>query len=208
MSNVETIERIIKVIPTDGGRVIPISTSATTWEEFKSEIRNHNISTNNIIGVNGMTDVEYKLGTAKLPNEPFTIMLMAEKIDSGASDYARLRAEVKSLVDMNDEAAAFFNNGRNYTNRSTEDLRQKLHEWNSNHATAVSSNTPQTTDDMKVNAVNKLTVIKNMVLTYENEDLIVSKIDELILELSGNINEDALLLAKAKRLRYENKRFK
>jgi hypothetical protein len=126
--------RKITVFSTAGKSGKVIETSALNWGALKSELSAQGVSASGMKAVIGKTKTNLEHQDAVLPGEDFNLFLFPEKTRSGLSasqieamPYADLRAELKRLSEASPEAfKAHFSQDKNYTNKSTSDLKALL----------------------------------------------------------------------------------
>ena len=135
--------RTITVYSTAGGGETTLQSSATTWEELTSAFRESEIDWKNMRVVEGNTEITYYdpnikvSSTQKLPELGNLVFFMAPvKVKSGA-DFSTLaywacRRVISEIIEVNENAPSHFNQGRNYTNKSTLQLRDLLTSWFNN----------------------------------------------------------------------------
>lgn len=124
---------IVKVYSTQGGEK-DVQTSATTWGQLQEDLRKNGVAYDGMKSVVGETKVTLEADAAMLPSEGFTLFLMPKKTKAGVNPaemgYKALRAEICEILKYtNDTAKAHFNVGKNYTTKSTDELRGLLSSW-------------------------------------------------------------------------------
>ena len=127
--------RKVKVYSTSTGLKV-IDSEATTWGQLKDELEdNHDISLSNMSAVENKNNSSLVLNEAILPEGDFVLMLTPQKTKSGAYTYNEARAAIKAAFEDNKEFAhAHFNQGKNYTNKSTQELNNLLDSWTGSNA--------------------------------------------------------------------------
>jgi len=130
--------RNITVYSTSNG-TSRIESAATTWAELKSDMVSLGISSSNMKAIIGETRTTLESSMSVLPEGDFKLFLTPVKTKSGGS-YRELRKKISELVNTNPEARDFFNEDRNYTNKTYAELTVLHEEWASNNE--EDSNTP------------------------------------------------------------------
>jgi len=121
---------IVKVYSTQMGER-EVETSAQTWGELKNDLRDQNISYDKMKSVIGESKLTLEADAATLPVAGFTLFLMPKKTKAGADDintmsYKEIRAAIKRIVNKTPDTKNHFNEGKNYTTKGTEVLRDLL----------------------------------------------------------------------------------
>lgn len=127
--------RKVKVYSTSTGLKV-IDSEATTWGQLKDELEdNHDISLSNMSAVENKNNSSLVLSEAILPEGDFVLMLTPQKTKSGTRTYSEARATIKAAFENNKEAAiVHFNQDKNYTNKSTQELNDLLDSWTGSNA--------------------------------------------------------------------------
>ncbi len=121
--------------PTAGKRVteIDLDESIKTWGDLKPVLTEFEVK---FSGMKVFTQekLALEINKAVLPEKDFSIFIMPKKTKSGvdpsAMSYRELRAEIKDIIGENECAKEHFSSDRSYTNKSTDELRKLLTEWN------------------------------------------------------------------------------
>ncbi len=120
----------IVVFTTNGsGSGKTILTDALNWGELQKELSKNGVQYSGMKAVDGKSKVTFENGEAALPDGDMTLFLLPVKTKSGAKDakdmsFSEIRAFIKDAIESNpDKAKTHFNEGKNYTNKSTDDLR-------------------------------------------------------------------------------------
>ena len=115
------------------GKLLKVQTDATTWGELKVLAQEEGINTNELKAMVNVNKTTLDHDEAELPEGEFTVFFT--KINSKAGvelselSYREIRKKVKELVDSSPKAANYFNEDRNYTNKSKADLVYLLENW-------------------------------------------------------------------------------
>lgn len=122
--------RKIKIYSTSTGIAV-VNSEATTWGQLKVELENQNYSVSNMTAVENKNNSNLELDEAVLPEGEFVLMLAPKKTKSGAYTYSELRASIKDAFENDKNAATdhFNQGGKNYTNKSKEQLEQLWMDW-------------------------------------------------------------------------------
>lgn len=129
--------RKIKIYSTTGG-LFQVETDVTTWGELKTVLANKGIDYAGRKAVESKNNTTLEKDEAILFEGEFMIMLTPEKTKSGA-EYKEIRTEIANLISASNEAKEFFNAGKNYTNKSKDELERLLNEWKGNNQTTTST---------------------------------------------------------------------
>lgn len=136
--------REVVVYSTAGGEEVSIQTDATTWKELTEAFKENEISWKGMRVVEGNTEVTYfdpnitVRDDQKLPTEfdRLVFFMAPVKVKSGVDistlPYWECRSLIHNLISTNEDASSHFNVDRNYTNKSTEELRALLTSWFNN----------------------------------------------------------------------------
>lgn len=105
-----------------------ITTNALNWEDLKKDLEKNSVKYDGMKVMESINKTSLEHPEAAIPDGDFTLFLFPEKTKSGADGsnmkFAELRAFIAGELATNEEAAkAHFNEGKNYTNKSTDDLR-------------------------------------------------------------------------------------
>jgi hypothetical protein len=126
---------IVKVFSTQMGEK-SVETQATTWEGLQSDLRKEGISYDKMKAVIGENKLTLEAGQAMLPATGFTLFLMNKKTKAGmgkkhyaSHSYGELRGSIRFILDKDPSAATKFNEGKNYTTKGTEVLRDLLSKY-------------------------------------------------------------------------------
>lgn len=152
----------VKVFSTQMGEK-QVDANVSTWGELKDVLSNNGISYSGMKAVIGETKVTLESSSAQLPEGDFTLFLMPKKTKSGVDHsglgYREIRARIKDILEENPDAKDHFNQGRNYTTKSTSDLRSLLEEYDEQQETSTETaqETPaatptESTDDQSSNS--------------------------------------------------------
>lgn len=136
MENPEVKVRVLREIRIYGsmGGSKTIQSSATNLHELQQDLDEFGISYANMHHMVGETRSLLLEDKSSLPEGVFTLFLTPIKTKSGmdiaSMGYKELRAEVKRVIDITgDLAKEHFNEGKNYTTKPTETLRELLISW-------------------------------------------------------------------------------
>jgi hypothetical protein len=144
----------VKVYSTQMGEK-EIETSAQDWGGLQQELKRNGISYSGMKSVIGETKHTLEVDSAGIPQTDFTLFLMPVKTKSGicadcdpdVMSYKELRGSIKDILDGDETAKSHFNsNGKNYTTKSTVDLRELYRVWVS--AGVVAEAVTSSYDDM------------------------------------------------------------
>lgn len=125
-ANVEQQVREITLWSTKNGRKAKLSTNAKTWGDLKNEIAKHtDFDIKGLLATENQKRTDLANDLAILPETNFVIYFRAKETKSGGEmSYKELRAAIKGFIDNDgDPAKEHFNQGKNYTTKSTDELK-------------------------------------------------------------------------------------
>lgn len=129
--NLPTEGRTIRVFSTRSRK--KIESQATTWGELKVELRELDIPYNGMKAAIGKSKVTLEHKDAQLPAEEFVLYLMPTKTKSGVNvdtmSYKDLKKSISEAISTGESAYNLFNEGKNYTNKKSADLRALYKTW-------------------------------------------------------------------------------
>ncbi len=187
--------RKVKVYSTAFG-LKAINSAATTWSELQDDLTTNNVTFNGMNAVENVGNTTLVLNEARLPEGEFVLMLTPQKTKSG-SDYKLVRNAVVDIITRHGVPAKdHFNQGKNYTNKSTAELMGLIVLWNEKHSKSATPVTKSlevppapkveiSTPASKPVAEKKMSFVEvlKLVLTYHEiadyEDLEVSILDTI-----------------------------
>ena len=110
-------------------------TDVETWGQLKTILRENDISYSGMTAALSGSKLSLEHNDAILPTENFVLYLMPIKVKSGINidtfSYMDLRMSIQGIIESTgDTAKNFFNASKNYTRKTTEELRTLLKEWN------------------------------------------------------------------------------
>lgn len=133
--------RVITLWSTKNGKKVKVTSAATTWAELKEDIKAYNknrkageaeFTIDGLLATENQRRTDLANDAAILPATAFVIYFRAKETKSGIDGtegmgYKDLRAGIKEQITAHGEhAEAHFNEGKNYTNKSTDELRSLL----------------------------------------------------------------------------------
>ena len=127
--------RTITVYSTSGRNGINVITDVQTWGALKTELSTKQIQHDKMKAVIGETKNTLEAPNAVLPEGDFSLFLMPLRTKSGIDvqnmSYKELRSSIKDeITEHGTEASEFFNGGgKNYTNKSTDEMKSLLQNW-------------------------------------------------------------------------------
>lgn len=189
-----------------------ITSEAKDWGELKTDLRKAGINYSKMKAVIGETQNTMEIDESLTPEGDYTLFLMPTKTKSGMDvknmNYKEIRAAIKQIISDNPDAAKFFNKGRNYTNKSTSDIRKLLGKWwqknpGSSTPKASSSAIAQASEETAQPAGALSTIkqtretLKGVVETLQKDEF-SEEFEEAVLELESadNFLEDATEILK------------
>jgi hypothetical protein len=121
--------RKIKIYSTATGIAV-VESSATNWGQLKNELTDKGYSVSNMTAVENKNNSNLELDEANLPDGEFVLMLAPKKTKSGGLSYSEIRLKIKQAFEDDREAAnEHFNAGKNYTNKTKDELEVLLSSW-------------------------------------------------------------------------------
>jgi hypothetical protein len=125
--------RTIRLFTTRGKKA-SIQTNARTWGEIKAQVeREMDTSISSLIATETVNKTDLRADGAVLPEGDFTIIFRQKDTKAGADvstlSYRECRETIRNIIAQDPSAKDFFNEGGNYTNKSTEDLRALISSW-------------------------------------------------------------------------------
>ena len=119
--------RTITLFTTYGG-IKKIETDVQTWGELKSLAEAQGIDTSRLIATESVRKTDLNHAEAVLPEGNFTVFFRKAETKAGAdfsqASYRDCRNEISEIYKRDENAKDHFNQGgKNYTNKSTEELR-------------------------------------------------------------------------------------
>jgi hypothetical protein len=112
-----------------------LQSDVSSWGELKTLLNVNDIRYTGMNAALSGSKVSLQHNDAILPTENFVLYLMPNKVKSGinidAFSYMDLRVSIQEIIESTgDTAKNFFNTNKNYTRKTTEELRQLLKDWN------------------------------------------------------------------------------
>jgi len=129
--------RTITIYSTRNG-MNKVQSSATTWGELTVELDRLGVDYEGMKAVLGATKTTLESRESKLPEGEVKIFLMPVETKSGFEvpvsemNYLQLRKSIQNIIANEEGASEFFNEGRNYTTKGSNDLRELLSSWAEN----------------------------------------------------------------------------
>lgn len=181
-----------------------VETSAKTWGELQNDLSSAGINISGMKSVIGETQLTLESGKAVLPEEDFTLFLMQKKTKSGSDDiasmgYRDLRSKIQTIVaEDGDHAKDHFNKDRNYTTKSTADLRSLLSSYSSPKvqeapvAQAADDNEAAHEDADLLNFQKALKILEDVDVSHIDDDIqdeVKESVDNLTELYNGLVNQ-------------------
>jgi len=168
--------RTVTVFSTKGSRRAKIETDVTTWGELRSLVEKEGYDVDKLHATENIrrTDLTHK--DAVLPMSAFTLFMRPKKTKSGGNydnmGFTQLRGE----LDDEDKSIISEQTGKNWTQCSTEDLRNYLN-----------SKTPGTSSPEQV--VEQEVIGEEVVEVSEETSERINEINSLLDNISQKVNE-------------------
>lgn len=124
--------RTVTVVSTVGNSKKKIEVpTGIKWAELKSILGNQGYTLENMKAVEGAKKVTFEHNEAELPEGDFFLFLMPLKSKSGGElSRTDAYAKIKKFIDKDEELAkAHFNEGKNYTQKSTDVLNELIESY-------------------------------------------------------------------------------
>lgn len=126
--NTAQASRVITIYSTKGAKKAKIETEVTTWGELQPLVKKEGYDLDKLHATENINKSDLVNNAAVLPSGEFTIFLRPKQTKSGGRAdslaYKDIRNLIKSDIEMYEEAGkAHYNEGKNYTTKSTDELR-------------------------------------------------------------------------------------
>lgn len=127
--NQTATKRVITIYSTKGAKKAKIETEATTWAELKPLISKAGYDLNSLHATENVNKTDLVNEAAVLPTTEFTVFLRPKQTKSGAGRadglaYKDIRNMIKGDIESYPDAGKeHYNQGKNYTTKSTDELR-------------------------------------------------------------------------------------
>ena len=127
--NQTATKRIITIYSTKGAKKAKIETEANTWAELKPLIAKEGYDLNSLHATENVNKTDLVNEAAVLPATEFTVFLRPKQTKSGAGRadglaYKDIRDMIKGDIESYPDAGKeHYNQGKNYTTKSTDELR-------------------------------------------------------------------------------------
>ena len=170
-------------------------TNVETWGQLKTILRENNINYSGMTAALSGSKLSLEHNDAVLPTENFVLYLMPTKVKSGINidtfSYMDLRMAIQGIIESTgDTAKNFFNASKNYTRKTTEELRTLLKEWNARVPAKSSDNVELESiiDQLEKMPFNKYITdaierLQKVLTSWEDEDLLQEEYNEICNEL-------------------------
>ena len=124
--------RIITLYTTYG-KIEKIETDVTTWGELESLASSRGIDTKALLATESVRKTDLNHSEAVLPEGPFTVFFRKKETKAGLDSsevanmaYRDLRNTIADIIAQDASAKSFFSGDKNYTNKSTTELKSLL----------------------------------------------------------------------------------
>lgn len=170
-------------------------TDVETWGQLKTILRENDISYSGMTAALSGSKLSLEHNDAILPTENFVLYLMPIKVKSGINidtfSYMDLRMSIQGIIESTgDTAKNFFNASKNYTRKTTEELRTLLKEWNARVPVKSSDNVELESiiDQLQKMPFNKyidhaIERLQQALTSWEDEDFLQEEYNEICNEL-------------------------
>ena len=172
-----------------------LQSDVSTWGELKRILSVNDISYAGMNAALSGSKVSLQHNDAILPTENFVLYLMPTKVKSGinidAFSYMDLRVAIQEIIESaGDTAKNFFNSSKNYTRKTTEELRQLLKDWNTQVPVKSSKNLEieSIIDKLQKMPFNQyitdaISRLEQVLTSWEDEDVLQEEYDNLCNQL-------------------------
>lgn len=130
------LKRNITVVSTGSSKAKAIESSALNWSALQTELSKNGVTHSGMKAVIGKSKVNLENPDAILPDDDFTLFLFPTRTKSGATytaaqiaamPYSEIRGAIKAAIESDPTGAkSHFNVDKNYTIKSTDDLKALL----------------------------------------------------------------------------------
>jgi len=170
-------------------------TDVQTWGELKRILSSNDISYSGMTAALSGSKLSLEHNDAELPTDNFVLYLMPKKVKSGINidtfSYMDLRVAIQGIIESTGDAAKnFFNSSKNYTRKTTEELRSLLKQWNDQIPTKSSDNVDITSiiDQLQKMPFNKyiddaIERLQRVLSSWEDEDFLEEEYNNICDEL-------------------------
>tara|TARA_R100001463_G_scaffold27082_1_gene63013 strand:+ start:23958 stop:24533 length:576 start_codon:yes stop_codon:yes gene_type:complete len=170
-------------------------TDVQTWGELKRILSSNDISYSGMTAALSGSKLSLEHNDAELPTDNFVLYLMPNKVKSGINidtfSYMDLRVAIQGIIESTGDAAKnFFNSSKNYTRKTTEELRSLLKQWNDQIPTKSSDNVDITSiiDQLQKMPFNKyiddaIERLQRVLSSWEDEDFLEEEYNSICDEL-------------------------
>ena len=170
-------------------------TDVQTWGELKRILSSNDISYSGMTAALSGSKLSLEHNDAELPTDNFVLYLMPNKVKSGINidtfSYMDLRVAIQGIIESTGDAAKnFFNSSKNYTRKTTEELRSLLKQWNDQIPTKSSDNVDITSiiDQLQKMPFNKyiddaIERLQRVLSSWEDEDFLEEEYNNICDEL-------------------------
>ena len=178
-----------------------LQSDVSTWGELKRILSVNNISYTGMNAALSGSKVSLQHNDAVLPTDNFVLYLMPNKVKSGinidAFSCMDLRVAIQEIIESaGDSARNFFNTNKNYTRKTTEELRQLLKDWNTQVPVKSSKNVEieSIIDQLKNMPFNQyitdaISKLEQVLTSWEDEDTLQEEYDNLCNQLCDEEQE-------------------
>lgn len=113
------------------------------WEDLKARLVKEGYNMDSLEAVNNINNLSFNHPKGKLPDTDFNLYLFPRETKGGmAMSRTEAYAKVKAYMALGDKAVAFFNEGKNFTTKKTDELEVLIGKWEKKHGTAIGDVTP------------------------------------------------------------------
>lgn len=157
--NTANTSRVITIYSTKGAKKAKIETDVTTWGELQTLVKKEGYDLDKLHATENINKSDLVNNAAVLPTGEFTIFLRPKQTKSGAERadglaYKDIKAMIKSDIEAHEEAGkAHYNEGKNYTTKSTDELRSLANSYVAPAGKAVAEKAPKAKAAKKVEEV-------------------------------------------------------
>ena len=109
----------------------------TPYGDLVSLLKKEGYNMNNVKVVNARNKMNFEHPKALIPNENFNLHIFPNETKGGSLSRSELYTKVKGYMALGEKAVKFFNDGQNFTRKSSTELETLVNKWEKKHGTGV-----------------------------------------------------------------------
>lgn len=132
-------EILINVRSSQGKPKLKISVPVTfLWEDLKARLTKEGYNMDSLEAVNNINNLSFNHPKGKLPDVDFNLHMFPKQTKGGMGlSRSELYNKVKGYMATGPKGVEFFNEGQNFTRKSSADLEALVAKWEKKHGTAI-----------------------------------------------------------------------